>query len=287
MALVNEAWAAASRRVMACLLLHEADCGLAESVLAIATAERTALDVDAYLGMLEGFAREVAARREPDARASARALADIAALNDVLFRAHGFAGDREAYFNPENSFLDRVLDRRRGMPITLAIVYVEVARRAGIALEGVGFPGHFLVKHPGVVPAVLIDPFGGGAILTDADCQALLASVHGPEAQFHHSLLRTAERPEIVARVLRNLKTAYVRAEDFRRALGVSQCLIDLDALNAFEWRDRALVRLRLDDTHGALADFERFLELVEPGVDIEDVEDAVAALRQLHARMN
>ena len=287
MALVNDAWATASRRLSACLMRPEEDCGLAETALAVASGEHPRLDVDHYLGILEAFAREVSARRRPDATPSARALVDIAALNEILFHEHGFAGDREEYFNPENCLLHRVMERRRGMPITLAIVYVEVARRAGIPLEGVAFPGHFLVKHTGVVPALIIDVFAGGAILSDDDCQALLGSLHGPDARFHRSLLTNASRLGIVMRVLRNLKTAYVREEDFRRALGVSQCLIDLEPVNAFEWRDRALVRLRLDDTHGALADFERFLDLAEPDADTEEVEEAVVSLRRLHAKMN
>ncbi len=287
MALVNDAWAGASRRIAACLMRREEDCGLAETALAIASGEAPGLDVDRYLGQLEGFAAEVRQRRRTKMPASTRALVDITALNEVLFGVHGFAGDREEYFNPENSLLHRVLDRRRGMPITLAIVYVDVARRAGIPMEGVGFPGHFLVKHTGVVPGLIIDVFAGGAIMSDDDCQALLGSLHGPEVRFHRSQLSTTNRLGIVTRVLRNLKSAYVREEDFRRALGVAQCLIDLEPDNAYEWRDRGLVRLRLDDTHGALADFQRYLDLADPNDDVEEVEDAVAALRRLHARMN
>lgn len=287
MALVNDAWAGASRRLAACLLRREDDCGLAETALAIASGENPRLDVDRYLGILQDFAAEVRHRRRPHATASARALVDITALNEVLFQAHGFAGDREEYFSPENSLLHRVIERRRGMPITLAIVYVDVGRRAGIPLEGVGFPGHFLVKHTGVVPGLIIDVFAGGAILSDDDCQALLGSLHGPEARFHRSQLSSTSRSGIAARVLRNLKSAYLREEDFRRALGVAQCLTDLEPDNALEWRDRGLVRLRLDDTHGALADFERYLDLAEPDEEVEEVEEAVSALRRLHAKMN
>ena len=213
-------------------------------------------------------------------------VADFGLVRDLAKQSSaGMMGGISPVYAAPETFANKV--SKHSDQYSLAIVYVEVARRAGIPLEGVAFPGHFLVKHTGVMPALIIDVFAGGAILSDDDCQALLGSVHGPEAVFHRSQLRSADRSGIVARVLRNLKAAYLREEDFRRALGVAQCLIDLEPDKAFEWRDRALVRLRLDDTHGALADFERYLDLVNVDVDVEEVENAVAALRRLHAKMN
>ena len=292
-------WRLATTRLNAALERDEADCGVAETVLAIAVGEYPRLDVGDYLGKLDGFAFEVRKALATTERVAAAApLAErrgpasvaarqIAALNEVLFDRHGFVGDREDYYNPETSFHNRVLDRRRGIPITLGAIYLEVARRAGIPMSGVGFPGHFLVKHTGVVPALLIDPFSGGAILSETDCRGLLESMHGDEVPFHSRLLAEATRREIAVRVLRNLKAWYVRVEDFPRAFGVADCLVHTGPDEPAEWRDRGMVRLRLDDTRGALSDFLHYLDMVPPSDATVEVEEAVTSLRAMLARMN
>jgi regulator of sirC expression with transglutaminase-like and TPR domain len=297
---VIKSWAVATARLLDALQKPEDACGLAETVLTIALAEYPRLDLGQQLSRFDQFSEEVRALMDAEAAARQRteqtsapesvasqAAREVAALNTILFERHGFTGDTDEYYNPENSYLNCVLARRRGIPITLAIIYIEVARRAGIPVEGVGFPGHFLVKHTGVVPALLIDPFNHGALLSTEDCHTLLRSLHGPAAAFFPQMLATTSRRDIVIRVVRNLKAAYLRVEDFERALGAADCLVQISPDDPTEWRDRGLVKLRLEDTRGALADLARYVEMVPSGPETREVEEAVASLRAMLARMN
>jgi regulator of sirC expression with transglutaminase-like and TPR domain len=247
---------------------------LAGAALAIARVEYPSLDARPYVAMLDRMGKEAAAR----IRAAGRSPQDesVRAFNEYLYDEQGFAGNRDRYDDPRNSFLNEVLDRRTGIPISLAVIYLEVARRAGLRVDGVNFPGHFLLRaremrggDPGS-EGMIIDPFHGGAQLSEYDCRQLLRQHVGDEAAFDTTLLAPATRHDIVVRMLVNLKRLYVRMRSFPQARFISSLLLSVDPSAISELRDRGLLAYHLQDFAGALRDLEEYLRLVprssEPG---------------------
>jgi regulator of sirC expression with transglutaminase-like and TPR domain len=261
---------------------------LARAALLIAAEEYPALDIAHYLDRLGELAREVAPRLEQARTAAER----VSVLNRFLFGERGFTGNREHYEDPRNSFLNEVLDRGAGIPITLSLVYMEVARRAGVEVDGVGFPGHFLVKHGcsderGNREPIVVDAFFG-TVLTRAECQVRLAAVLGAAAQLRPELhLRKASAREILVRLLGNLKVLYVRSADFGRALACCERILLVVPDAPHELRDRGLVYEKLECFGAAAADLERFLELAPDDESAAAVRDRLTSLRprvrQLH----
>ena len=199
-------------------------------------------------------------------------LARVRAISGYLFEDQGFAGNTDAYDDPRNSFLNQVLERRTGIPITLALVYIEVARRAGVQADGVNFPGHFLLRLPRAAgrPAdadhVILDPFHGGAILDEADCQRLLRKHVGDDAAFDRRLLARASKQQILLRMLLNLKRIYVRMRSFPQARTLTELLLALDPSALTELRDRGLLAYHLNDFATALRDLEAYLRFTSRG---------------------
>jgi len=253
---------------------------VAPAALALARVEYPGLDIEPYLQRLERMGEAAAARLH--ARGEDNVDARIATLNAYLFEELGFTGNREHYDDPRNSFLNEVLDRRTGIPISLSVVYLEVGRRAGLRLEGVNFPGHFLVRAPAEpgVEDLIVDPFHSGALLSEVDCRQLLRQHLGDEAAFDPMLLATATRQQIVVRMLVNLKRLYVRMRSFPQARFVADLLLAVDPSALSELRDRGLLAYHMEDFAAALRDLETYLRLMprgetaEPeGVDAESDE--------------
>ena len=232
---------------------------LAPAALAIARVEYPSLDPKPYLARLD--------RMGVEARARARQAGSdpIRAFNEYLYDEQGFVGNRERYDDPRNSFINEVLDRRTGIPISLAVIYLEVAHRAGLQVDGVNFPGHFLLRaregygDPRTEVAI-IDPFHGGARLSEYDCRQLLRQHVGDEAAFDTSLLAPATRHDIIVRILVNLKRLYVRMRSFPQARFVSTLLLGIDPSAISELRDRGLLAYHLQDFAAALRDLEEYL---------------------------
>src|SRR5687768_16227336 len=191
---------------------------LAPAALAIARVEYPSLNPGSYVAALDRMGQEAAARMQHTADDSVRAF------NEYLYDEQGFSGNRDRYDDPRNSFINEVLNRRVGIPISLAVVYLEVARRAGLHVDGINFPGHFLLRARDAVATdarsevVIIDPFHGGAQLSEYDCRQLLRQHVGDQAAFDTALLAPATRHEIVVRMLVNLKRLYVRMRSFPQA---------------------------------------------------------------------
>lgn len=235
---------------------------LGPAALAIGRIEYPALDPRPYLDALEEMGEKAAERLGGRAITTSDT---IHTLNEYLYDEEGFCGNRDAYDDPRNSFLNEVLDRRTGIPISLAVVYLEIARRAGITVTGVNFPGHFLLRaRQGVTgdDDLIIDPFHGGALLSEFDCRQLLRNHLGDEAAFDASLLAPATRHDIVVRTLVNLKRLYVRMRSFPQARFVSTLLLAADPSAIGELRDRGLLAYHLEDFSGALRDLEEYLRL-------------------------
>ena len=237
---------------------------VADAALAIARVEYPALEAQRYLDRLDEMGARAAERLGGSVHATSES---VRALNEYLYDEEGFGGNRERYDDPRNSFLNEVLDRRTGIPITLAVVYLEVARRAGLGITGVNFPGHFLLRAPGGMAGddLIIDPFHGGALLSEVDCRQLLRHHVGDEAAFDRSLLSPATRHDIVVRMLVNLKRLYVRMRSFPQARFVSTLLLTADPSAVHELRDRGLLAYHLEDFSSALRDLEEYLRL-SPG---------------------
>jgi len=270
---------------------------LATAALTIARIEYPTLDRDRYLTMLERMGAEAAVRIAP----AVSGQEAVRALNHYLYEDLGFSGNSDHYDDSRNSFLNEVLDRRTGIPISLAIVYIEVARRAGLRVEGVNFPGHFLLRVPAAVGAdtdpkafLVVDPFHDGAILDRDDCEQLYQQ-HGGDAELEDRQLEPATRPQIVARTLMNLKRLYVRMRSFPQARLVSELLLAVDPSSLTELRDRGLLAYHLEDFHAALRDLESYLRLstigpvdsaAAPGEDGQ-IAEQVQTLRRRVAALN
>jgi regulator of sirC expression with transglutaminase-like and TPR domain len=259
--------------------LNEPGEGLASAALAIARVEYPALDPAPYLHRIERMGEAAAGRLQRGADETRRDKAlQISTLNAYLYEELGFSGNREHYDDPRNSFLNEVLDRRTGIPISLAVIYLEVARRAGVRIEGVNFPGHFLVRLPATTGTddVIVDPFHSGALLSEVDCRQLLRQHLGDEAAFDRALLSTATRQQIVVRMLVNLKRLYVRMRSFPQARFIADLLLAVDPSALSELRDRGLLAYHMEDFPAALRDLEAYLRLMpRPDLPVDEHEHA------------
>jgi regulator of sirC expression with transglutaminase-like and TPR domain len=256
---------------------------LARAALEIARDDYPNLDVGAYLSRIDQLA--VAVRQRMGEGSSV--YRTIAALNYVLFQEQGFHGNRENYYDPKNSFLNEVIERKSGIPITLSIVYIEVAERIGLSLRGIGFPGHFLVKYTGVDEEIVIDPFNSGEIKSEESLSKLLDHLHRGKLALHRDLLDPVTKKQILKRVLNNLKMIYLREDNFVKSLAVLQRLLILDPGSEEDIRNRGAVYLKLECFNYALADFETYLRLAPNATDATAVREQIINLtkqvRQIH----
>jgi regulator of sirC expression with transglutaminase-like and TPR domain len=245
---------------------------LSRAALTIALTDYPDLDIPDYLARIDLLANEVTGRLGSEADI----YRSIAALNYVLFRQYGFHGNRDDYFNPKNSFLNEVIERKTGIPITLSVLYMEVAQRVGLRLDGVGFPGHFLVKCVGDGEEIVIDPFNSGEIRSREDIDKMLFDLYGGKVVFHSDFLASSTKKDILKRMLANLKAIYTNGNDLVRSLSALDRLVILDPTSALDIRDRGTVYLRLECYAQAREDFETYLRL-RP-----DAEDAMLVREQL-----
>lgn len=261
----------------------EAAIDLAAATLLIAKEEYPDLDVATYLSRLADMAADVrrltAASRDPHCV--------IPALSDYLFRHLGFRGNTEAYYDPRNSFLNEVLDRRLGIPITLSTLYLEVGRRVGLPVHGVGMPGNFLVKYVGRGEEIVVDPFGGGAVVAPHDCQHILDRLFEGRIRFDPMMLAAVGTRQILTRILTNLKAIYFNNEEYQKALSIVERLLILHPDDACEIRDRGLLSCQLRRHGEAIADLERYLRLAPEANDSETIREHLRALRQRAAALN
>ena len=273
-------------------LVAAPDKDLARPALMIAALEFPRLDPAPYLDRLDVMGAEASHRlRESGCLENTRSSETaIDVLNAYLFDEQGFKGNRDRYDDPSNSFLNDVLDRRTGIPITLALVYMEVARRAGVDIEGVNFPGHFLMR----CAPMILDPFHRGARLSEHDCRRLLERHIGEEAAFDPALLAPATKTQMLTRMLLNLKRTYVRMNSLPQARDVTELLLAVDPPALNELRDRGLLAYHMNDFSAALRDLQQYLhfsshaELDESSKDDhEQLWEHVKTLRRRVASMN
>jgi regulator of sirC expression with transglutaminase-like and TPR domain len=250
---------------------------LAAAALLIAATEYPQLDVSDQLRVLDslsaGASKRFSEEREP--------LYCLNTLSEYLFDEIGFRGNPEEYYDPRNSFLNEVLSRRLGIPITLSLVFIEVGKRLGIPFLGVGMPGHFLVRHRDD-EGLFIDPFHRGVLLSEEECAERMREVTQANIAWDSRLLAPLSNREYVARMLRNLKGIYWQNRDSRRALAMIDRLVALYPESGRERRDRGLVHFQLGQHRQALGDLEFYLDSAPPNSDAEDVQRLVGRLKEL-----
>jgi regulator of sirC expression with transglutaminase-like and TPR domain len=245
----------------------DADVPLAEAAFVIAAHASPGLDVESQLHRLDDLADGCAAQT-------------LDALLEHLFGDLGFQGDRVEYYDPANSYLDRVLDRRRGLPITLSIVLIEVGRRIGVPLAAVGMPGHFLVRD-GVDPRVFVDPFHGGAVLDEDGCEQLFRTLHGERLDWNPAFLAPVGHRVILQRMLANLRGIFAARRDRASLLWTQRLRAAFPGVDADEQRELAAALA----ANGRLPEAADVLDALasEPGGTVDDVVVA----ERLRARLN
>ena len=276
---------AATVRFQALIDRPDDEIDLAEGALLIAKKAYPDLDIGDYLSRIDRLAHAVSERLPAAASETDRILA----LNRYLFEELGFGPNVEDYYDQRNSFLNDVLERRVGIPISLSVLYIEVGRRVGLPLQGVSFPGHFLVKCKLEQGVVILDPYGSGTSLSLQDLQQRLRATRGGEVSraIVAAMLVAADKKQILARMLRNLKAIYVEQGDHNRALSVMDWIVSVVPGDATEVRDRGLLYLQLEGFRAALRDLERYLALAPSADDAQQIRGHVVVLRQTVARLN
>jgi regulator of sirC expression with transglutaminase-like and TPR domain len=264
----------------------EDEINLAEAALLMATDEYPGLDVGTYMRRLDDLAAGVRGRLSPTATFEDT----VVALNEFLFEDQGFSGNTDDYYDPRNSFLNEVLDRKLGIPITLSILYMEIGHRIGLTFQGISFPGHFLVKSETDVGDIVLDPFSGGAALSEEDLVQRLRQRFGddeaPSAPLA-PLLQAAGKKEILLRMLRNLKAIYVNNEDYPKALTAIDRILLIAPDLAEEVRDRGQLYERLECFRPALADLRRYLSLNPADPEGSELHQRIVELERLVSRLN
>ena len=263
--------------------LEDEKIDLIRAALVIARTEYPDLDIEGYAGRIERMARRVAA-----ATADLDRQRTLTALNKIIFQEANLRGNREDYYDPRNSFLNDVLDRGLGIPITLSIIYMEVAGRVGFPLSGVGMPGHFLLKHyADSGQEILIDCFNRGDILSRQDCQSRLDEIYSGEMKLRPEFLHPISRRQILTRMLNNLKTVYLSTRNFRKALPIADLILIIYPGSAEDVKQRALLRYSMG-LHGLAAeDLDEYLKMSPAASDVEEIRQMSLSIRRIRALMN
>lgn len=262
--------------------LPNVEIDIAEAALQLARVDAPGADYQAARLELSALARDIvqAASAVPDDDVPAR----IAALVEVIAEQHGYKGDTETYDDLANANLIRVIERRRGLPVALGVIWLHCARTAGWDAHGVDFPGHFLIALEGAGRNCVLDVFGGGRRLEAPDMRKLLKSMEGPKAELRPGVLQPMSTRAVLLRLQQNIKVRRLGVGDFRGALICAEDMLRIAPDHAPLWRESALLHQRLDEVSAALRCFERFVELVPNG---EAAVRARVAIDELRARLN
>ena len=270
---------------------EDARIDLAQACLMIAEDVYPGLDVERYLGEIERMALRLRARMPQSSGAEER----IVALNQFLFEDLGYWGNAEDYYDPRNSYLNEVIDRKTGIPISLSILYMELGRRVGLPLEGISFPGHFLVRVRVGAGMLVLDPFSGGAPQSEDELRQRLRRVipegvasDVPVAELPlDQFLEPASKRQILSRVLRNLKGIYRETDKPERMLQVLNRMLVVTPGAHGELRDRGYVYQRLECWRPALKDLTDYAQLEPDAPDLDEVRVRLMELAALCARLN
>ncbi len=266
--------------------LGDDELPLLATALLIARDEYPDLDVNAYDGVLDDYVRAVRIDVESQDTAPAR----IAVINRYLFDELGFGGNPDEFYDPRNSYLNDVVDRKQGIPISLAVVQMELARRLGVPLEGISFPGHFLVRMPVDDGILVMDPYNKGRSLSADELRDRISPHFGgqppDDGQLLH-ILAPATHRMILLRMLRNLKALYVERDDWERVARSADRLLKLAPDVDEEFRDRGLAYLKLGHLAGASADLGRYLSRQPDADDGDAIRELLVEATAQMPRLN
>jgi regulator of sirC expression with transglutaminase-like and TPR domain len=249
---------------------------LARAALLVAAEVDPGVDIAGTLARLDLLAAGLEARLAPEDSEFTRLLK----LIEYLFQDLGFRGNEDEYYDARNSLLPDVLERRLGIPISLAIVTIEIGRRVGIPIEGIAFPGHFLVRHARQ-RHLIFDPFHSGELLTLTECAELFSRVAGNEAVFDNRYLAPAAPHDILVRLITNLKSIYVRQNQLAEALLMVQMLLLIHPDDPQNVRDRGLLKVQAGEIGSGIADLETYLASEPEPADQQTVEALIARARE------
>jgi regulator of sirC expression with transglutaminase-like and TPR domain len=266
-------------------LLTESDISvpLDRAALELASIEFPEIDVNAFLSVLDSYANELA-KRLSDPRDG---QAYVREANQYLFEELGFRGNTSDYYNPRNSCLNEVLTTRAGIPITLSLVYMEVSGRLGRPVEGIGLPGHFIVRYDDGLYSTFLDPFHAGRLLEPEECFALARDVAQVEVEPDPKWLRPVSKRAILLRMLRNLSAAYTSRGQTDKAIEALSLLIRANPDSADEYRQRGILQVQAGRLAAAKQDLARYLELVRSPADRERAKDQIQKIQHWLASMN
>ncbi len=256
---------------------------LDRAALLIAAEEYPNLNVEEYLSLLDEIGEQ--ARAQDDFFAAP--LTRIMLLSNLLFDELEFRGNAENYYDARNSFLNDVINRRTCIPITLSVLMMEVGRRIGLRLFGVGMPGHFLVKYVDEEQEIFADPFHGGRIVDEDRCRQLIEQMYDGRMPFSLSFLHAVTKKQILNRMLQNLKGVYAKANDHFKLLGLIERALMINPNSASEVRDRGSANFALKRYVEARKDFENYLRQLPEADDAARIKSLLAELRQRQAQLN
>jgi regulator of sirC expression with transglutaminase-like and TPR domain len=206
----------------------------------------------------------------------------VSMLNEYIFDILGFEGNDDDYYNPRNNFLNVVIDKRSGIPITLSIIYIQIAKAIGLELKPVGFPGHFLVKYS---EELILDPFNRGSVLDIEDLQDILDATYGEGVEFDPEYLDDIEPEKILVRILRNLKGSYTESFNYEKAMHCINMILGLEPDSPEDIRDKGFVQARLLQKDLALISLNRYLELAPEADDVDDVLEMIKSIKERSSR--
>jgi regulator of sirC expression with transglutaminase-like and TPR domain len=264
-------------------LVHapEPEIDLAVGALALARVEYPTLIAEYHVKQLDELAARSGATGIDDP------LRALHRLREFLFDEEGFQGDAEDYYDPANSCLNRVLERKLGIPITLSVLLIEVARRVGLRVQGIGLPGHFVVSASVGTDCVLLDPFDGGTILTQETAADVVARALGRRVTLTAEHFTPSTKRQILGRMLLNLKATYVRREEWAKGLAVVERLLVLDGRASPHTRDRGSLLVKLGQLLRGAAEWERYLAAHPQAADCEKIKRELRRVRQRLATLN
>jgi regulator of sirC expression with transglutaminase-like and TPR domain len=266
-----------ARRKLVELLRQTDTFDVVEAALVVASEDFPALDIEHELQRVRLVAAEGARRVFEENNPFARADG----LRQYLFEELGFRGDTDSYNDPNNCYIHEVMNRRLGIPLTLSLLFIEVARAAGFTAVGIGLPGHFIVRLRWQKRDLLIDPYHGGGIISEEDCRDLVGRTTGRPSLFRRELLQGASERQMLSRLLLNLKHIHLERQDYARSLGVVERLLMLSPNDPGEIRDRGLLKAHLGRPGAAIADLETYLTRSPKAPDAESVRGRVSWLRR------
>jgi regulator of sirC expression with transglutaminase-like and TPR domain len=256
---------------------------LAKAALFVAQEEYPHLDTEEYLNALDTIALELSERLPSDRYP----MKVIQVINQYLYEDLGFTGNTENYYDPRNSFLNDVIDRRTGIPITLAVVYLEIARRIDFPMVGIGMPGHFLLRPDVAEMEIFVDAFHGGEIMFPQDCEERLSQVYQQPVTLQPEYLPILSKTQILVRMLSNLKYIYLNQQDLERALAAVERILLLTPDVVLEIRDRGLLSYQLGRFHQAENDLQHYLQETPKARDINVIRQLLNQLKGSRGKDN